>query len=168
MRKASVIALVFISGLAAFVLAVAPPAWSAKEKDKDKKAAPSGRNLPPGVALNACGCYKSGNGCVCTDRKAKCECPGECEPVGCEEKRQKDLEREYAAEVKRAQEEDKKRKAAEEAAEAKASGDAPEDSEKEKEPEKAAEKTADKSGEKPASGAAATPAPKGKPAKPKK
>jgi len=66
---------------------------AAKEKDKEKKAAPGGKNLPPGVTLNACGCYKNGSSCVCTDRKAKCECPGDCEPVGCEEKRQKELER---------------------------------------------------------------------------
>jgi len=79
---------------------------------------------PPGVQLNACGCYRKGETCVCTNKKAKCECPEDCEPVGCDEKRQKDLDREMAAEVKRAQDEEKKRqdaeKEAQKAAEARA------------------------------------------------
>ena len=78
-------------------------------------------SAPPSEPANACGCYKNAKGaCVCTDKKGKCECPGECEPVGCGEKREKEMEREMAAEVKRAQQQDaeeKKRKAAEEAAE---------------------------------------------------
>jgi len=117
LRRSTRITLLALAALLAGVLSA--NGVTAKDKDgaKDKKAASGGKSLPPGVSLNACGCYKSGSSCVCTDRKAKCECPGDCEPVGCEEKRQKDIEKEYAAEVKRAQEEDKKRKAAEEAAE---------------------------------------------------
>jgi hypothetical protein len=60
----------------------------------------------PGAAegnRNACGCYKDdGGNCYC-DKKARCGCPGECEPKGCEEKREKDLEREIQAETKRAE-----------------------------------------------------------------
>ncbi|HET6149950.1 MAG TPA: hypothetical protein VFH68_20590 [Polyangia bacterium] len=79
---------------------------------------------PAGVTLNACGCYRSGETCVCTNKKARCECPEDCEPIGCAEKRQKELDREIAAEVKRAQDEEKKRqdaeKEAQKAAEARA------------------------------------------------
>lgn len=58
---------------------------------------------------NACGCYQDGSGrCFCS-KQAKCGCPGECEPNGCEEKRQKAMEKEIQAETRRAQEEDKKR-----------------------------------------------------------
>ena len=63
---------------------------TAKDSDKKGKAgAEKPSNLPPGVTLNACGCYTKGNGCVCTNKKAKCECPGECEPAGCDVKRNK-------------------------------------------------------------------------------
>jgi hypothetical protein len=55
--------------------------------------------------LNACGCYGEGNNCTCT-RKAKCGCPGECEPKGCEEARQKKLQKEMEAEIKRAKEQE--------------------------------------------------------------
>lgn len=51
---------------------------------------------------NACGCYRESTGsCLCT-KVAKCGCPGECEPMGCEEKRAKLLEREIQAETKKA------------------------------------------------------------------
>jgi hypothetical protein len=53
--------------------------------------------------LNACGCYGEGNNCTCT-RNAKCGCPGECEPKGCEEARQKQLQKEIEAETKKAKE----------------------------------------------------------------
>lgn len=93
----------------------------ASAKDKGKAPAASKAPAPPAEPLNACGCYKNGRGaCVCTDKKAKCDCPGDCEPVGCSEKREKELDREMAAEMKRAQQQDadeKRRKAAEEAAE---------------------------------------------------
>src|SRR4051812_8272276 len=106
---------VVISFLLAF--AVAGIATAAKESDKADKKAKAGAekpsNLPPGVTLNACGCYTKGNGCVCTNKKAKCECPGECEPAGCDEKRNKELEKEYSDAVKRAQDDDKKREEAE-------------------------------------------------------
>ena len=90
-----------------------------------KPAATAKGKLPPGEAVNACGCYRdSGGGCVCTDRKGKCECPGECEPVGCGEKRDKEIEREMAAEIKRAQDDEKKRQAEKDAVEARENGTA--------------------------------------------
>lgn len=89
-------------------------AKSAKKDKSDKSdtATASRGSAPPGVTLNACGCYRKGDACVCTNKNAKCECPEDCEPVGCEAKRQKEMDREVAAEVKRAEDEDKKRQAA--------------------------------------------------------
>ena len=61
-----------------------------------------------GDERNACGCYRTdGGNCYC-DKKAKCGCPGECEPKGCEEKRQKEIDKEINAETKRAQESTRK------------------------------------------------------------
>jgi len=57
--------------------------------------------------LNACGCYAQGSSCIC-ERKAKCGCPGECEPKGCEEARQKQLQKEIEAETKKAKEAEQK------------------------------------------------------------
>jgi hypothetical protein len=57
-----------------------------------------------GKPLNACGCYTENDTCYC-EKKAKCGCPGECEPKGCEVERQKKLQREIEAETKRATEE---------------------------------------------------------------
>ena len=50
---------------------------------------------------NSCGCYKDGATCFC-DKKAKCGCPGDCEPKGCEEQRDKALQKEIDAETKKA------------------------------------------------------------------
>ena len=52
-------------------------------------------------ARNNCGCYKDGATCYC-DKKAKCGCPGDCEPKGCEEQRDKELQKEIDAETKKA------------------------------------------------------------------
>src|SRR5215471_15279699 len=60
--------------------------------------------LQPAVASdrNACGCYSDGAGnCYC-DRGAKCGCPGECEPRGCDEQRSRQFEKDVEAETKRA------------------------------------------------------------------
>jgi hypothetical protein len=58
---------------------------------------------------NACGCYQKIDGtCVC-GRPSKCGCPEECEPKGCAEKRQKEIDKEIQSETKKAQEADKKR-----------------------------------------------------------
>jgi hypothetical protein len=56
-----------------------------------------------GADRNACGCYQTDGGSCYCDKKSKCGCPGECEPKGCEEKRQKQIDKEIHAETKRAQ-----------------------------------------------------------------
>lgn len=55
------------------------------------------------AAPNACGCYRDGSGSCLCNKKAKCGCPGDCEPKGCEEKRAKQIEKEIQAETKKAQ-----------------------------------------------------------------
>jgi hypothetical protein len=52
---------------------------------------------------NRCGCYRDGSGACFCAKKATCGCPGECEPRGCEEKREKDLQKEIEAETKKAE-----------------------------------------------------------------
>jgi hypothetical protein len=61
---------------------------------------------------NKCGCYRndSNNTCTCS-KGAKCGCPGECEPKGCEEKREAQIKKEIAAETKKAADADRKHKA---------------------------------------------------------
>ena len=88
-------------------LAVAGSALAAKEKSKAGSDKPSA--APPGATLNACGCYQKGDGCVCTNKKATCECPGECEPAGCAKKRDEEAAKEYNNAVRGAQEAQKKR-----------------------------------------------------------
>jgi len=56
-----------------------------------------------GADRNACGCYRTDGGSCYCDKKSKCGCPGECEPKGCEEKRQKEIDKEIHVETKRAQ-----------------------------------------------------------------
>ena len=60
--------------------------------------------------VNACGCYKDGAGACFCGKKGKCACPGDCEPKGCEEKRNKEIQKEVAAETKKAHEADKKQR----------------------------------------------------------
>ena len=61
---------------------------------------------------NKCGCTRneSNNTCSCA-KGAKCGCPGECEPKGCEEKREQQMKREIEAETRKAAEADRKHKA---------------------------------------------------------
>jgi type IV secretory pathway VirB10-like protein len=59
-------------------------------------------------ATNACGCYTVNNNCFC-EKKAKCGCPGECEPRGCEAERQKQLQKEIEEETRKAKEEEKEK-----------------------------------------------------------
>jgi hypothetical protein len=61
--------------------------------------------------VNACGCYKDGTGACFCGKKGKCACPGDCEPKGCEEKRNKEIQKEVAAETKKAADADKKERA---------------------------------------------------------
>jgi hypothetical protein len=63
-----------------------------------------------GPKVNACGCYRDVAGMCYCGKKGKCDCPGECEPQGCEERRAKELEKEVAAETKRAREAEKKQR----------------------------------------------------------
>jgi hypothetical protein len=55
---------------------------------------------------NACGCYSLNNTCFC-EKKAKCGCPGECEPKGCEEDRTKQMQKEIEEETRKAKEAEK-------------------------------------------------------------
>ncbi len=92
----------FVMGVLAALLAAAP-AGDALAKSQKAAAAPS-----PPKALNACGCYSNASGqCFC-GKRGKCECPGECEPRGCEEKRSQQMRKEVAAETKKAEEADRK------------------------------------------------------------
>jgi len=85
---------------------------------KAKKAVGAGPSTKKEV--NACGCYKdTAGGCFC-GRKGKCSCPGDCEPKGCEEKRNKEIQKEVAAETKKAHEADKRQRHSSRAATAKA------------------------------------------------
>ncbi len=78
------------------------------------RAPASGRKGTPaqaeGPKVNACGCYRDVDGACYCGKKGKCDCPGECEPKGCEERRAKELEKEVAAETKRAREAEKKQR----------------------------------------------------------
>ncbi len=64
------------------------------------------------AAPNKCGCTRneSNNTCSCS-KSAKCGCPGDCEPKGCEEKREAAMKKEIDAETKKAAEADRKHKA---------------------------------------------------------
>jgi hypothetical protein len=67
--------------------------------------------LPAGTSRaaepNACGCTQTDSGaCIC-EKKARCGCPGLCEPQGCEASRQKAFQRELDAETKKARDADR-------------------------------------------------------------
>jgi hypothetical protein len=94
-RALGLLPLTLWAGLVAFLLGAAPGEANAA-------------GIPPGAKLNACGCYQAPSGACFCGKKTKCVCPGECEPKGCEEKRVKELEKEIAAETKRAQEAERK------------------------------------------------------------
>jgi hypothetical protein len=106
------------AGLAFGALLLGSAATLGKDKPKAPAAGGARTKGPNGEEINPCGCYRDAkDACVCTDRKAKCEYPGDCEPVGCSEKRDKEIEKEMEAEVKRAQEDEKRREAEGEARE---------------------------------------------------
>ncbi len=117
-RRAVVIGAIGFFGFILFGLGGAPAVATTSSMSQTDAAGSS--QAPAGVTLNACGCYRSGEACMCTNKNARCECPGDCEPVGCDEKRQKEMDREVAAEVKRAEEDEKKRQDAEAESERKA------------------------------------------------
>jgi hypothetical protein len=58
---------------------------------------------------NKCGCYKDDAGVCFCDKKAKCGCPGDCEPKGCDEAREKQIRKEIDAETKKAAQADRRR-----------------------------------------------------------
>jgi hypothetical protein len=69
-------------------------------------------NLTSASDRNSCGCYQTDSGsCIC-DKKAKCGCPGSCEPQGCEERRDKALQKQIELETRKARDADKQRAAA--------------------------------------------------------
>jgi hypothetical protein len=68
-----------------------------------------GSGLARAQAVNACGCYRDDAGACRCNKKSKCGCPEECEPMGCEEKRQRQAEREANAELKRIAAQEKKK-----------------------------------------------------------
>ena len=72
--------------------------------------------------MNACGCYRDDTGACKCEKKSKCGCPEECEPVGCEEKRQKQADREAEAALKKIAARERKKGA--DAAKTKAAGKA--------------------------------------------
>ncbi|HXI56113.1 MAG TPA: hypothetical protein VNO55_08640 [Polyangia bacterium] len=84
---------------------------------KDKKSPQ--QVVPAGVTVNACGCYRNEAGaCFCGDKNGRCACPGECEPISCAQKRSQEIQKEIAAETKKAQDEEKRREREEAAASA--------------------------------------------------
>jgi hypothetical protein len=91
----------------ATVLALVLAGFAGSAQAKGRKPA-AAKPTPAPKVLNACGCYADLSGkCFCP-RKAKCGCPGECEPRGCEEKRARQMQKEIAAETKKAAETDRK------------------------------------------------------------
>ena len=95
--------------------------WSAKCRGLFGLALPllalglvlGGASKQAAAAKNKCGCTLNESNTTCSCSKgAKCGCPGECEPKGCEEKRAAQMKKEVDAETKKAAEADKKHKAA--------------------------------------------------------
>ncbi|HEY5091042.1 MAG TPA: hypothetical protein VIK30_13780 [Polyangia bacterium] len=73
---------------------------------------PAGGRSASAATPNKCGCYKDTAGtCFCA-KKGKCGCPGDCEPKGCEEQRDKEIQKEIEAETKKAEASQSKRSAA--------------------------------------------------------
>jgi hypothetical protein len=95
------------------------PATQPKVSRTNAKKSAVQQAVPAGVTLNACGCYRTEAGaCFCGDKNGACVCAGDCEPMACEQKRAKEMQREVAAETKRAQDDEKRRRDEAAAAEA--------------------------------------------------
>jgi len=60
---------------------------------------------------NACGCTQTDSGACLCDKKARCGCPGQCEPRGCEAQRERSFQRELDAETRKARDADRQRSA---------------------------------------------------------
>ena len=108
MLRTTLRAMLFVSLLVTLLLVGMATAETAEKRAK-AKAAP----VTPAAhgKANACGCYKDAAGACLCGKKAKCGCPGECEPRACAEKDARDREKEIKAETKRAQEAERKQKA---------------------------------------------------------
>ncbi|ERR1022692_5094210 len=64
---------------------------------------PPGGGSVSAATPNKCGCYKDTAGtCFCA-KKGKCGCPGDCEPKGCEQQRDKEIQKEIEAETRKAE-----------------------------------------------------------------
>ncbi|HMC94832.1 MAG TPA: hypothetical protein VKO16_08690 [Polyangia bacterium] len=75
---------------------------------------PAGGGPASAATPNKCGCYRDTAGtCFCA-KKGKCGCPGDCEPKGCEQQRDKEIQKEIEAETKKAEASQSKRSAADE------------------------------------------------------
>jgi hypothetical protein len=61
-------------------------------------------SVASGDDRNRCGCYPDTTGACFCEKKATCGCPGECEPRGCEEKRDRELQKQIQEETKKARE----------------------------------------------------------------
>jgi hypothetical protein len=70
---------------------------------------PSPQARPEKPRVNRCGCYEESPGVCKCRRNSSCGCPGQCEPLGCEEKRQKDLARRMEEELKRIRDDERER-----------------------------------------------------------
>jgi len=129
---------VIILSIAAAIVAVRSPASEAKDASgkvatqpkvnrtgKAKSGSPP-KAVPAGVTVNACGCYRTESGaCFCGDKNGACQCPGDCEPLACEQKRSKEIQREVAAETKKAQDDERRHLDEAAAAEAAATAKSP-------------------------------------------
>ena len=58
--------------------------------------------------VNACGCYRDSSGSCLCGKRGRCDCPGDCEPRGCEEKRAREMDKEIQEETQRAQDAERK------------------------------------------------------------
>lgn len=57
---------------------------------------------------NACGCYQTAAGTCACQKKARCGCPGQCEPQGCDAKREKAFQKELDSETRKARQAEKR------------------------------------------------------------
>jgi hypothetical protein len=101
--------------IVALVLGAAGGFAGGRAQAKAKSASTTGADSGVKHEVNACGCYKDTTGACFCGKKGKCACPGDCEPKGCEEKRNKEIQKEVAAETKKAHDADQKQRSKEHA-----------------------------------------------------
>jgi hypothetical protein len=116
MRQSSRILWVIVAfGLAVSMSGGGAGLLGGRAEAKAKSAKTASADDGPKHEINACGCYKDGAGACFCGKKGKCACPGDCEPKGCEEKRNKEIQKEVAAETKKAHDADQKQRSKEHA-----------------------------------------------------